>query len=209
MDSRKWAVDNVELVAHWDRVIYGVLLAIVRNVYARAVNVRLAVSAQDKKKDVPRHAICIPFGLASHIGNHDAHFCLIPHIFGLDFVCFGSGGYFRNGIRRLDAMFHHEEHQRIPTRSFADRHDYIFSSRDYFHGQYISVDTKSPRLVSFGYSAPPVGFSGEGTGHKTLCLKAAEGWEGVAGSWRKGWQRKVKLAQDAFPHHWLVCQFVE
>jgi len=39
MDGREWAVDNVELVAHRDRVVYDVILAIVRHVYAGAVNV--------------------------------------------------------------------------------------------------------------------------------------------------------------------------
>ena len=80
-------------------------------------------------------------------------------------------------------MFHHEEHQRISTRTFANRHDYIFSSWDYLHGQYVGEDTKSPRLVRFGDGAPPVGLRGEGTGYKTLCLEATECGEGVAGSW--------------------------
>ena len=134
---------------------------------------------------------------------------MISHIFGFNFLCLGGGGNFRNGIGHLDAMFHHEEHQRIPTRTFANRHDNIFPTRNNFHGQYVSVNTKSPRLERFGYGAPPVGLSGEGTGHETLCLEAAEGREGVTGGWRKGWQGKVKIAQDAFPDHWLVCKFVE
>ena len=48
MEGRKWAVDNVKLVAHWDRVVNEVVLAIVRNVYARAENVQLTLIAQDK-----------------------------------------------------------------------------------------------------------------------------------------------------------------
>lgn len=56
MDGRKWAVDNVELVANWDRIINEVIFAIVRYVYARAENVQLTVIAQDKN-GAPRHAI--------------------------------------------------------------------------------------------------------------------------------------------------------
>ena len=49
MNGRKWAVDNVELVAHWDWVIDEVVLAIVTNVYASAKNVGLDVLPQDTK----------------------------------------------------------------------------------------------------------------------------------------------------------------
>ena len=56
MDGRKWAVDNVELVANWDRIIDEVIFAIVRYVYARAESVQLTVIAQDKN-GAPRHAI--------------------------------------------------------------------------------------------------------------------------------------------------------
>ena len=56
MDGRKWAVDNVELVANWDRVVYEVIFAIVRYVYARAENVQSTARTQDKN-GAPRHAI--------------------------------------------------------------------------------------------------------------------------------------------------------
>ena len=53
MDGRKWAMDNVELVANWDRIIDEVIFAIVRYVYARAENVQLTVIAQNIKTAHP------------------------------------------------------------------------------------------------------------------------------------------------------------
>ena len=53
MDGRKWAVDNVELVANWDRVVNEVIFAIVRYVYAKAENVQLTVIAQNIKMAHP------------------------------------------------------------------------------------------------------------------------------------------------------------